>query len=174
MENQTKSSNNIAVNYGVYLGMASVIISLIIYAMGKTYEQNWIITLINILTIVVFVILGIKKFKENNNGYLVLSQGLKTGIAVALIGAIIGIIYILIFVNFIEPGYTENVLEISRQKMMENPNLSEEQIDNAIEIQKNFSSPWFIAAVGLLWSLFIGFITSLIASLVMQQKPELS
>lgn len=172
MENQTNSTKNIAVNYGIYLGLGSIIISLIIYAMGKTYEQNWIMGLISIFTIVVFIILGIKKFKEVNNGYLVLGQGLKTGIAIALIGAIIGIIYTLIFANFIEPNYMENMMEISRQKMLENPNLTEEQIDNAIEIQKKFSSPWMTATIGLLWSLFIGFITALIASLVMQRKPE--
>lgn len=172
MENQTKSTKNIAVNYGIYLGLASVIISLIIYALGKTYEQNWIMGLISVLTIIVFVILGIKKFKDANNGYLVLGQGLKTGLGIALIGAIIGIVYTLIFANFIEPNYMENMMEISRQKMMENPNLSEEQIDNAIEIQKKFSSPWMTAAVGLLWSLFIGFIAALIGSLVMQKKPE--
>jgi len=50
--------------------------------------------------------------------------------------------------------------------------MSDEQIDAAIEMQKKFQSPGILAAVMLIFSLFIGFVISLIASLVMQKKEE--
>ncbi|MET2984416.1 DUF4199 domain-containing protein [Aureibaculum conchae] len=173
MENQQKPTKNIALNYGLILGVASILLSVIIYAMGMAYKQDWKTGSISFIITIVVIILGIKKYKEANNGFLSLGQGLKTGVGIALIGAVIGIAYTLIFINVIEPDFMEKTLEISRQKMLENPNLSEDQIDQGLEMQRKFSSPAIIAAVGLVWSLFIGFVVSLIASLVMKRTEEM-
>lgn len=172
METQEKPKKSIALNYGLILGIGLILLSVIIYAMGMAYEQDWKTGLISFVITITVIVLGIKKYKEANNGFLSLGQGLKTGMGVALIGAIISIIYTLIFMNIIEPDYLEKSLEIGRQKMLENPNLSEEQIEQGLEMQRKFSSPAIIAAVGLVWSLFLGFIVSLIGSLVMQKKEQ--
>ena len=103
---------------------------------------------------------------------MTLSQGLKTGIGVALIGGVISIVYTLIFITFIEPDSLEKGMEMARQKMLDNPNLSEEQVDAQMEMAKKFSGPGIIAAAGMLWTLFLGFVISLIASAIMQKKEN--
>ncbi len=55
---------------------------------------------------------------------------------------------------------------------MENPNLSEEQIDAQIEMSKKFASPAIFAAAGLVWLLFLGFIFSLVSSLILKKSEE--
>jgi len=172
MEDQQKPTNKTALNYGVYLGIASILISVILFALGKQYEQDWKNGVISFVIMTTIIALGIKKFKELNGGFLTLGQGLKTGIAIALIGGVISIIYTLIFMNFIEPDFMEKSMELARQKMLDNPNLSEEQMEQAIEMQKKFSGPAMIAAFGLIWTLFLGFIISLISSLIMQKKEN--
>ena len=54
---------------------------------------------------IAFMVLGIKKVKESNEGLLSLGEGLKTGMGIALISGIVGIIYFLLFVNFIDPDF---------------------------------------------------------------------
>ena len=172
MEDQQKPTSKIALNYGIILGFVSILISVALYATGMTYKQDWKTGSIGFIVTVVIIVMGIKKFKEANGGFLSVGQGLKTGVGIALIGSVISIIYLMVFMNYIEPDYMEKSLEVAREKLMENQSLSEDQVEQALEIQKNFSSPAIIAAVGLIWSIFLGFIISLITSLIMKKNEE--
>jgi len=172
MADQQKPTNKIALNYGLYLGIASILISVILYALGKHQEQDWKNGLISFIVMATIITLGIKKYKEFNGGFMTLGQGLKTGIGIALIGGVIGIIYTLIFVTVIEPDSLAQGMELARQKLLDNPNISEEQIDAQMEMAKKFSTPGMIAAFGLLWTLFLGFVISLIAGAIMQKKEN--
>ena len=172
MENQQKPTNKIALNYGLILGFASILFHVILFALGKHLEQDWKMSVVSFLITTVVTVLGIKKFKEANNGFLTLGQGLKTGLSIVMISAVIYVVYQLIFMYVISPEAIDQALEIARQKMLENPNLTDEQIEQAVEMQKKFSGPAFIVPIILIFSLFIGFIISLIASLVMQKKED--
>lgn len=173
MENQQKPTKNVALNYGLILGVVSILFHLSLFAMGKHLEQNIMVTLLSIAISAAIIVWGIKKYKEANNGFLSLGQGLKTGIGIAMISSVIYIIYTLLFLNVIAPETMEQGLEIARQKLLENPNMSEDQIDSALEMQKKFSGPTFLIPIMLIFSLFIGFVVSLIASLVMKKTEEI-
>ena len=45
MENQA-NSKNVILNYGLYLGVASILLSLIIYATGNHLEPHWFFSVI--------------------------------------------------------------------------------------------------------------------------------
>jgi len=174
MENQQKSTPKIALNYGLILGVLSVLIHVILFAMGKHLEQDWKISLISILVTTILIVAGIKKFKATNNGLLSIGQGLKTGISIALISAIIYIAYTMLFMHVIAPESMGQALEIASQKMIdENPNLSDEQIETAISMQEKFSSPTFLVPIMLVVSLFIGFVISMIASAILRKSEDL-
>ena len=173
MENQQKPTKNIALNYGIILGVISILFHVSLFAMGKHLEQNIVVTLLSIAISAALIVWGIKKYKEANNGFLSLGQGLKTGIAIAMISSIIYIIYTLLFLNVIAPETMEQGLEIARQKLLENPNIGEDQIEAALEMQKKFSGPAILIPIMLIFSLFIGFVVSLIASLVMKKTEEI-
>ena len=172
MEDQQKPTNKIALNYGFYLGFISILLHVSLFAMGKHLEQDWKITVLSIVIMAVLIFLGIKKFKESNNGFLTLGQGLKTGIAIALVSAVIYLVYYLLFINVIAPDTMEQSLEIARQKLMDMPSLSEEQIEAQLEMQKKFSSPGILAAIVLIFNLFLGFVISIITSAIMQKKEN--
>ena len=165
-------TKKIALNYGLILGFVSILYHVILFAMGKHLEGGAVVMLISIAITAVFIVLGLKKYKEANNGLLSLGQGLKTGIAIAMISVVIYIIYTMIFMYVISPESVEHGMEIARQKLMENPNMSEEQIEQALEMQKKFSGPAFLIPIMLIMSLFIGFVISLIASLIMKKTDE--
>jgi len=173
MENQPVPSKKIMLNYGLYLGIVSIIISVAVYALGMHYEQDWKNMVIGIIVMFVIIFLGIKKYKEFNSGYLTIGQALKTGIGIALIGGIIGVIYSYIFMNFIEPDFMDKMMELQQQKMIEDyPQLSDEQIETQIELMNKFSTPLISSAFQIIGSLFFGFVISLIVGFIQKNDPK--
>jgi len=174
MENQKSSSKQIMLNHGMILGLVSVLMSVVIYAMGLIYEQDWKVALLSFIIMAVITFMGLKKFKEGNNNLLSLGQALKIGLGIALIGGIIGVLYNQIFINFIEPDFMENMMKVGEQKMLEqNPNMTDEQLEVAKGMQEKMSSPLIGAAFGIIGSLFFGFIISLIEGLILKRTEDI-
>ena len=68
------------------------------------------------------IVYGLKAFKLENEGFLSVSESLKTGLAISLIAAIIGTIYNYVFMTFIEPDFVSQSIEIAREQMLsQNP-----------------------------------------------------
>ncbi|SFS29793.1 DUF4199 domain-containing protein [Lutibacter maritimus] len=173
MENQKSSSKQVMLNYGLILGVVSIVLSVGIYAMGKIYDQGIGVMLISFAIMAVVIFMALKNFKAGNNNLLSLGEALKIGLGIALIGAIISVIYNQIFINFIEPDFMENMMKVGEQKMLEQyPNMTDEQLEGARQMQEKFSSPLIGAAMGIIGSLFFGFIISLIEGLILKRTEE--
>ncbi|UMB54853.1 DUF4199 domain-containing protein [Lutibacter sp. A64] len=174
MENQkSTSSTQVMLNYGLILGVVSVILSVAIYAMGKIYDQGFGVMVASFVIMAVVIFMGLKNYKNGNNNILSLSDALKIGLGITLIGAIISVIYNQIFINFIEPDFIENMMKVGQEKMLEqNPNMTDEQLEVAIGMQEKMSSPLIGAAMGIIGSLFFGFIISLIEGLILKRTVE--
>jgi len=173
MDTEKKSSSKISLHYGIILGIVSVLISVVVYALGMQYDQDWKMGSIGIIAMIALIFLGIKKFKEFNDGYLTVGQALKTGIGIALIGGIISVIYSYIFMTFIEPDFMANTMAKAQETMMEqNPNMSDEQIEQATAMMNKFSGPAITSAFTLIGSLFFGFIIALISGFILKNDPN--
>ena len=173
MENQNPTSKQIMLNHGLLLGVISVLLSVSIYAMGKIYDQGVWVMLVSFALMAVIIFLGLQKFRISNNGLLSLGEALKIGLGISLVGAIVSIIYNQIFINFIEPDFMVNILKVAEQKMLDtNPNMTDDQIETALSIQKTFSKPIIGIAMGIVGSLFFGFIISLIEGLILKRTEE--
>ena len=174
MEIQKASVKKIALPYGAVLGLVTVLLSVVVYVMDLTYEQPWWQGVLAMIMIIVCTVMGIKAFKKDNSGFLSLGEAIKVGLAIALIASIIGVAFNLVFMNFIEPDFTANLLAVAETNMLEqNPNMTQEQIDMAMGISETMMSPLILSALSIIWVLFLGFIVSLIAGLVMKvNRPE--
>ncbi len=112
-------------------------------------------------------------YKKDNGGFISLSQSLKVGVAVALVGSLVGIIYGVVLTEFIDPTTMDKALEFQKQQMLsQNPEMSVEQANQFVDMQKKFSSPLIRSAFGLLFGIFFGFIVALISGLVIKKKPS--
>ena len=171
MENQKTSSKQIMLNYGIMLGLASIILNVIIYAMGMTYAPHWSVGLIGIAIMIGFIVMGIKNLKEQNGGFLSLGEALKTGVGIALIAGLVGVVYTLIFTNFIEPDYFAKMLEAQEQQLIDY-GMTDEQIENQLSMTEKLSGPTMAAGMAIIGSVFLGFIISLIGGLVMKHSDE--
>lgn len=170
MENQA-SSKSIILNYGLYLGVIGVIVHLALYASGKLIELNWVNSLVWFIALIALTIMGIKKFKEANGTYISWGQGLKIGMGITMICAIITVVYILIFTNVIDPTFQDQVMEVQKQAWVD-AGMTDSQIEDAVEMTKKFQGPAISSALVLAMSAFFGFIISAIIAAVMKKSDE--
>lgn len=171
MEIQKVEAKKFVLNYGVLLGILSVILGVIMYVTNAYIDPSIIYTILGFLILIGVISYAINAFKTENGGYLNLGEALKVGIGVAVIGGIITAIWSYLLMNYIEPQYMAQIMEVNQQKMMEtNPNLTEAQMDSMMEMSSKFTSPFMIMAFSLIGNLFFGLLISLIAGLIMKNK----
>ncbi len=174
MDTQKASVKKIALNYGLLLGLASILLSVVTYVMGVHLERPWWASLLGIGIMVLFIIYGLKAFKSENEGFLSLGEAIKVGLAISLIAGIVSAVYNYVFVSFIEPDFVNQIMEMTQQNMIEqNPEMTEEQMEMGLSISRKMMTPGIMSAMAVIFTLFIGFIVSLISGLVMKQnRPE--
>ena len=171
MENQSVPPKKIIINYGLILGIISVFLSVIAYVTNTHLQPHWSVMLIGMAVFIAVLVYGIKAFKKQNGGFLSIGQALKVGIGIALIAALIGAVWMLLLTNVLEPDYMEQVAEVQREQMVEKfPDMSEAQLNQAMEMNAKFSSPWITIASSIVVNLFIGFLVALIVGAIMKQK----
>ncbi|MGS2741175.1 DUF4199 domain-containing protein [Sinomicrobium sp. M5D2P17] len=154
-----------ALNYGLLVGGLMVLFAVMLYIMDMHYQQNWTVTIVNYLILIIGTIVAISKFKKLNGNILSLTHALKIGLGIALIAAIISVIYALLLTYVIDPDLLDKSFELASQKLRETGKLTEEQIEQQMEMGRKFA--WVGYPFILILNLFIGFIVSLITGAVM-------
>lgn len=92
-----------------------------------------------------------------------------------VIGGAIAALSNYIFMTYIEPGTVEEMIELGRRQMEESGNnLSDEQIEMSLEMSRKFMHPGIMAAMGIISSVFMGVIYSLVSGLILQKKQPLA
>lgn len=173
MENQNLSTKTM-LTYGLYLGISTIIVSLLNYSFGNIYEPHWSVQLGNFILLVLFIVLGIKIFRDTNAGLLKLSEAIKIGLGISLIGAMIGVIYLFLFIYVIEPDFMTKLSDIQQQTMYEKfPDMPEEQLEQTLEMSKKFTTPTALALMSIVMSLFLGLIISLISGLILKKEESI-
>jgi len=171
-ENQPKTGK-IALKYGLFLGGASVIFAFMLYLADMHYQAGTPVFIISVVLMLAAIIIGMIQFKKENNGFITFGQGFKIGVGICLIAGVIGVIFNQLMVNVIDPDMMEKAMEFQKATLMESGDLTPEQINAQIEMGKNFTTPTMQIAFGLLGSVFMGLILSLIPALVIKKtKPE--
>tara|TARA_R110001606_G_scaffold8250_3_gene36141 strand:- start:7500 stop:8021 length:522 start_codon:yes stop_codon:yes gene_type:complete len=170
MENQA-NSKNIILNYGVYLGIASVLINLVVYATGDYLKPHWSVSVLSGLIMIALIVMANKKFLLDNGGFMSWGQSVKIGVGLTVISALIVIVYQQIFANFIEPDYMQQMLMMQEQTWTDQ-GMSGEQIDAAKEMMQKFQGPFISSAIGIVVAAFIGFIVSAIVGAIMKKSAE--
>jgi len=169
MEENKPKTGKFALNFGILTGVIGVVFAIMLFVMDMHYEQGAAIQITQTVILAIGIVLGILQFKKANGGLLNVSEALKVGAGVALIAGIIGLIWFFTLTNVLEPGYMDKMYEIGKVTAMEqNPNLTAEQIDQGIEMQKKFA--WISYPVILIINIVIGLVVGLIAGLAMKKQ----
>ncbi len=171
MEAQKAKARKIVLNYGLLLGILMVLLGGIMYVMDVHLDPHWSFILITLALFIGVIVYGLKAFKSDNGGFMSFGEALKVAVGVGLIAAIISGIWSVLLSTVIEPDYADQMAQVQREKMIETyPEMSEEQINQALEFSAGFSSPWITFASTMVMYMLIALIIGLIAGAVMKQN----
>lgn len=152
-------------NTGLILGVVAILFTVVAYLTGDIYKQNnwenWGSLLVSFVLVYYFTV---KYRKEECENYLSYGQAFKFGWISMMISAVISLVFMMILQNVIEPDFMSKMMDVQREAMAEK-GMSDAQIEAAIAFGKKFQSPAIVIIVGLVWSMIISLVISLITAI---------
>lgn len=172
MENQPQATvKSISIKYGLILGLIGIIYFVILDFLGQAQNQSW--NYLGIIFSIIAFYLAYKEFKVDGDGFMSYSQGLGIGTLSSLISSAISGLFTLIYINFINTSFMENMKQMQIAKL-EEQGLSDAQIEQAAPMMEMFMSPIAMFFMVILIGTFFGFLVALIMSAIFKEsKPEL-
>ena len=167
MEENSVTTKQIALKYGLISGLIGIVYFVIINLIDQGMNQS--LSSVGFLILAVIIYLAHKAFKDEGDSHMSYGQGLGVGTLLSLVSSTIIGIFTFIYVSYINPEYIQQVLDLKRGDM-EDQGLGDAQ---SMAIEKMVSSPVIMSIMGILTTVFVGFIISLIVSAITQNKrPE--
>jgi hypothetical protein len=167
MEEKPRSVLSNGIFYGLITGAALIVFSLIMFLLDL--YLNRAVSWIGYIFLVAGMIWGTLEFrKKEANGFLTYGRAFSSCFWIGLFAGIVASVYLFIFVQFIHPAFINELLDQMREKMLtSNPDMSEDQMEQAISMSSKFMSPvmmtvWGLAAyaaisavIGLILAIFL-------------------
>ena len=170
MESQTTSPGKFAVSYGVILGVIMTLIGVLMYVTGMALELKQWPQYLYYLIFPIVIIYAINKFKKQNANLLSLGQAIKIGLVAAVVSALIYGAYALLFNYVIDPDFMNKMMEATKDKLMENPDMTEEMVEQSMAFMEKLQNPLIGVAGWIAMSAIFGLIYSLIGGLIMKNE----
>lgn len=167
------------IQLGVLFGVIMILEFVIMYIIGmESLIDSPVGLTVNLLNFIgfpfLFIILACNNYKKNlNNGFVSFSECLKIGVTLMFIAGLIYAIFNIIF-NLIFPEFIEEMMSILKsQTIKKSPELTPEQLEMALSMQRKFLSPGISGAFTVAMYSFFGLIYSLIiGAIVKKDQPQ--
>jgi len=156
------------VTKGLIIGLIAVVIGVAAYiaALDMQSWYRWVSTLI----VCIGIIWACISYAQQLDGMVtfgnVFAHGFKTSVVVALII----VVYFVLATTVIFPDMKERAMEAARQQMEKDGKLSEDQINQGLDIAKKFFMVFGIGGT-IVGTLIAGAIASLIGAAIAKKKP---
>jgi hypothetical protein len=172
MENQNYPAWKHAFTYGIYLGVALIILSLLFYVFDL-YIYKWT-GYVGYAIVLGFIIISSISFRDKRlNGFINYGQSFSVGFLTGLFASVIAGIFSYLFMTFVGDDYKQMMLELSEQRMLEaRPDISDEELDMALKFTENMMKPWWIGVITFFGNLFFSLIFALIVSIFVKKEDN--
>ena len=161
-------------NYGLIMGGLSVAFTLMLFFMDMHYQNSSIQQWTGLLIMAGSIVFGQLAYKQLNDGFISLGEGMKIGIGIVALGSSIGILYGLFQGYVLDPETMTKAMDYAINEAIEqNPELTDEMIEAIEGAFEFFANPFLSSAIGITVSLFFGCLISLLTGLaVKKNRPE--
>jgi hypothetical protein len=128
--------------------------------------------LLTILIQAIGIYMGLNAVKNSQNNSLSYWQGVKAGVTIAAITAVIMSACSFLYCTVINPSYTDYMVQAAQREMIEAGEAKNQMAAHLADVRKNFSTP---ALVGMAFAgqLIIGSAISFILSAFIQNKKKI-
>jgi hypothetical protein len=173
------NKKNIALTFGVYYGIFSVLLVVVQYATGDftvssgAGETNWFFTVLSLGAGVFFPVMALVQLKKSQGGFMSFGQGFKASFTVFIVSSLFVAAWMLIYTYVLEPNYQQVLIDnaYTQMQMQNGGSMSEQQMDTAMEWTKKMTGPLMLVLWTVLTSAILGAIGSLIYSGAIHAKP---
>lgn len=164
---QEPSTARIALKYGVITAVATIVYTTLLILAEKNQNQG--LTSLGLIILVVGMVYAMREFKAENTGYMSYGQGLGIGTLIAAISGLLNSTFTMFYTQFIDTNLMKKALDTAREDM-ERRGMSDEQIDAGMQFSEKMMSPGILFVAGIFFSIFIGFIISLIVAAILRRN----
>jgi hypothetical protein len=157
-----------AIRYAFILSVISIVF--VFLSQFLKWDQNsWDFKLISWAFSIGAVVYMIKHFRDSlNGGYLRIGQGVGLSALTGLFQGLIMCVFMYVYLTSINPEMMVT-MEDQTLRELESQGMSEEQIDQTMEMTKVFLTPGFISGMMIFGSVFMTTLLGLIVSAIMKK-----
>ncbi len=167
---EKKSAFGPALMSGIYLGIALIAFSLLMFVMDIERESwigyiSWVILAGGLFWSVV-------SFRDKHcDGFVDYKGAFSAGFYTGLIASVLTGIFTYIYVQYIDTGMIQEILLKTEESMIEqNPNMTDEQIEQGLYYTEMFTSPVMMGVWGFVANLALSTIFSLIIAIFAKRE----
>lgn len=170
MEEKPRSVLANGVYYGLITGAALIVFSLIMFLLDLYLNKavNWI----GYIFLIAGMVWGTLEYrKKYANGFLTYGKAFTSCFWIGVFAGILSSLYLYIFVQFIHPGFINELLDQTRASIMTaSPDLSDEQIEQTVEMSAKFMTPVMMTIWGLVMYAIISAVAGLILAVFLKKE----
>ncbi|MEO7215302.1 DUF4199 domain-containing protein [Mucilaginibacter sp.] len=164
---ETKPTNvKIATKWAVIYTITTIVITYGTELLNL--DPNSPVKYLSYLPFIAFCFLAQKEFKDQLGGYITFGQAFNTGFKYSLFSGFLLAIFFYVYLAFLNPGALDKAAE-QQQTVLAEKNMSQEQIDQAIEMTKKYGA-LFGAVAAAIGSLISGCIIALVTAAILKKE----
>lgn len=154
---------------GLLVSLTAVLLSLTTSLLVTDFEQQKTYGWLTWLALIGLMVYFTLQYRKNNlQDLMTFKQGFKFLFVINLFYSFFFTVYNYVYMRYIDSSMVELVRDQAAEKISENPDLSQAQIDQAIEIQNKFISVPGMTVSTLLTTLLIGTLLALLLAAILK------
>jgi hypothetical protein len=123
--NEESSPARIALKWGLLTALIELLLTSIRYAMNQ--YVNFLFPIMTIIILITGTVLAMRELRQANGGWLSIGEGISMGLLMFAVIGILDTTYQQVYQTYVDPSYTEQALEQTRN-MMERYGAKDEQL----------------------------------------------
>lgn len=160
----------VGLRYGLLVGLASTIYS---FVLNMTHLEQSAVKWLSLGILGAGIVLAQQLYKRSNSGFIGFGDGLGIGMIISAVSGVISAVFSYIYLSFIDPEMIGRIMEKARTDMENRGNLSDEQIEQGMQMTTKFMTAPVMSLMVLVGSLLLGLLLSLVISAIIKNpKPE--
>lgn len=170
--------NSHALRYGLFLGLAGIIITVLLYMVSPAMLASPWMALLLVVYFVYLIFVGIN-YRNQIGGYIDFGKAFKHSFIVIVVSGLLGIVFNMLLYNVIDPNLPEVLADASAEtarSMAERFGAPEDTIDEAVattrtDTLKGFTVMGQLRAFGI-GLIFYAIVSSIVGLIVRKRVPE--
>jgi hypothetical protein len=158
-----------SLTYGLYLGLALVLVSAVYYVTGHPFAKS--ASYVSYGIMIIGIVLAQLNYRKSLGGLMSYGQAVGIGLLTLVFASVITGFFTYLLHSVIDPSLQDQLRLNIEEQLVKQGNVPEEQLEMAINMATKFQKPAIMFVMNIFNGAFMGLLISLISSIFTQKKP---